>query len=275
MSVDNAYEFYPVDYENTREFFNTIESTVNQAAEIVKNKMGLKVPPDLVLSGKAVQLAKDEFGFGDTFGKSDSLYADNISHLSSLGKYLVACVWIETFAAKANLPVSDVRKATFIPGEMNYDKATALRSCAHEAVTGEADSIYGEWRAVPYLTGLEVTNFLGKVPLDGKLVIPASLGGKNVYVLSDNAFKYVNGITSVTIEAKPKKPVGDVTEAPVTKEESETKADPHLIKTPEQSTHSDKNDGGNNMLWIIIAIVAVIVIGGAITAIIIIKKKQR
>ena len=243
MSIDNAYEYYPRDYENTRDFFAAIESTVNQAAEIVKTQCGLDAAPDLVLSGKAVQLAKDEFGFGDTYGASDSLYADNVSHLSSLGKYLAACVWIETFAAKANLSVTDVRTTDYFPiGQgITADKAAALRSCAHEAVTGEADSIYEEdWRAVPCGTGLEVTNYFGEVPEDGKLVIPASLDGKKVYSVSDNAFKYLEGIKSVTIQPT----IWDGTEVPCTKG-SGTEADPYLIEIPEQLAYLVKNGGGS------------------------------
>ena len=199
MSTNNAYVYYPVDYDNTKDFFEKIEETVNKAAEIVKEQEGLKKPLDIVPSGKAVQLAKDEFGFGDTYGDDDSLYADYISHMSNAGRYLTGCVWIETFAAKSGMKV-DTRKATYLPSGVTKDMATALASCAHEAVTGEQDSVYGDFRAVPYRNGLKLTHFVGTVPSDGNVKIPSKIGDEQVLCIDDTLFKYVEGVNSVTME---------------------------------------------------------------------------
>ena len=198
-STNNHYIYYPVDYDNTRDFFKAIESTVERAAEIVMEQEGLKAPLDIVESGKAVQLAKDEFGFSDTYGDADSIYADYISHMSILGKYLTGCVWLETFAAKSGVEV-DVRKATFCPDGMTKEMATALASCAHESVTGESDTIYGDWRAVEYKSGLKITHYMGTVPEDGKISIPSTLGDKNVLCIDNTTFKYVEGVNSVTMD---------------------------------------------------------------------------
>ncbi len=203
MSIDNAYNYYPVDYENTNEFFKAIEATVNEAAELLKTKMGLDAAPELVLSGKAMQLAKDQFGFADSWGEATSLYNDSISHLSPVGRYLVGCVWIETFAAKAGLDNSDTRTATYIPADkgITEEMAVLLRSCAHEAVTGEADTVYGDWRAIPYEDGLKITHFVGEVPATGTVTVPALLGEKSVLCVGETTFKYVEGVTAVVTES--------------------------------------------------------------------------
>lgn len=198
MSINNAYKYYPVDYENTRDFFLKIESTVDRAAEIVMEQEGLSAPLDIVKSGQAVQLAKDEFGFADSYGDPDSLYNDYISHMSIPGRFLTSCVWIETFAAKAGLTV-DARKATYYPAGMTKDMAVALASCAHEVVTGEQDSVYGDFRAVPHNGGLKITHFVGTVPEDGNVTIPEKIGDKTVYYVDNTIFKYVDGVKSVLL----------------------------------------------------------------------------
>ncbi len=199
MSIDNAYNYYPVDYENTNEFFKAIEATVVEAADILKTKMELNAAPEIVLSGKAMQLAKDQFGFADTWGDELSLYADSISHLSPLGRYLVGCVWIETFAAKAGLSITDTRTATYVPTDLGVteEMAVLLRSCAHEAVTGVADTVYGDWRAIPYEDGLKITHFVGEAPATGTVTIPALLGEKSVLSVGEKTFWYVDGVTGV------------------------------------------------------------------------------
>ncbi len=291
MSIDKAYQYYPVDYENTKEFFAKIESTVNEAAEIVKNHAGLKKAPDLVISGKAVQLAKDEFGFGDTFGDPDSMYADFISHLSQNGRYLAACVWIETFAKKAGLATTDVRKATYIPigTDVTADRAAALRSCAHEAVTGEADTIYGNWRAVPQNDGLMITNYVGKVPKGGKLTVPARLSGKKVYGVSENAFKYVDGITSVTVE-EDKTPSSEPSSSTPSSSEISSSAESEKELSSSVASDSDQgvgqtigailendNDGekGGGFPWLLVTLGAVLLlaVAGAVVFFVIKAKK--
>ena len=199
MSIDNAYSYYPVDYDNTRDFFEAIEATVIEATEILKDKCGLDKAPEIVPSGKAVQLAKDQFGFADSWGEETSLYNDNISHLSYVGRYLVACVWIETFAAKAGFSITDTRKASYVPTDkgVTEEMAVLLRSCAHEAVTGESDTVYGDWRAIPDGDGLKITHFVGEVPATGTVTIPALLDEKSVTTIGETTFKYVEGVTGV------------------------------------------------------------------------------
>ena len=289
MAIDHAYKYYPVDYENTKDFFAKIESTVNEAAGILKTHVGLKKAPEIVPSGKAVQLAKDEFGFGDTFGDPDSMYADFISHLSHNGQYLAACVWIETFAKKAGLATTDVRKATFIPmgTDVTADRAAALRSCAHAAVTGEADTVYGKWRAVPFGDGVMVTNYTGKVPKGGKLLVPARLSGKKVYGVSENAFKYVEGITSVTIE-EDKPPSSKPSSSPPSSS-SELTASTESEKEPSSSVASDskpessdqtvgadpENGGSGGFPWpfVILGAAILLAVAGAVVFLILKSKK--
>lgn len=201
MSIDNNYKWYPVDYENTRDFFLKIEKTVDEAAKIVQREKGLDAPLDIIPSGKAMQLAKDEFGFGDTYGEADSLYADFISHLSNpIGRYMIANLWIEKFTAKAGFPV-DCRNATYVPEGLSAENAAILRSIAHEVMTGEADSKYGDWRAVPNGDGLKITHYLGTVPENGTVTIPALLGGKSVTAVDNTTFKYVDGVSRVVLES--------------------------------------------------------------------------
>ena len=201
MSIDNNYKWYPVDYENTRDFFLKIEETVAAAAAIVQREVGLDAPLDIIPSGEAMQLAKDEFGFGDTYGPADSLYADFISHLSDpIGRYMIANLWIEKFTAKAGFPV-DCRTATYLPTGLSAENATILRSIAHEVISGEADSKYGDWRAVPDGDGLKITHYLGAVPENGTVTIPALIDGKSVTAVGKTTFKYVDGVSRVVFES--------------------------------------------------------------------------
>lgn len=259
MSVNDAYKYYPVDYDTTADFFKKIESTVEEAADILKNHAGLKNAPAIVPSGKAVQLAKDEFGFGDSFGEKDSMYADYISHMSGIGKYLVACVWIETFAAKAGLSATDVRKATYVPTELliTNDTAVALRSCAHEAVTGESDTLFGDWRAVARGKALKIVRYYGEKPADGKITVPAELGDKTVREVADDAFKAVEGEYTVVREE-----IKDESDGTSPEEEKENK---------------DDGDRLDNIGWIILGIsaaAAVFLLLVAAAIIVIIKLKS-
>ncbi len=278
MSIDKAYKYYPVDYENTREFFEAIETTVDQAADIIKTHAGLKSAPEIVPSGKAVQLAKDEFGFGDTYGDTDSLYADYISHLSSFGKYLVGCVWVETFAKKAGLPVTDTRTTTFAPygNGINDDVAAALRSCAHEAVTGEANTVYGDWRAVPEGNGLKITHFMGKVPANGKVTVPAKIEGKRVCAVSDNAFKYVKGVTEIIREEIEDEPASStVTSSSVPSESEPTSSSAPSSEAQSSSAEGQSQNGGTGiLLYVIFGILAAAAIAVAVVFLVIKKKNS-
>ena len=197
MSINNNYKWYPVNYENTRDFFLKIEETVAAAAAIVQREANLDAPLDIIPSGEAMQLAKDEFGFGDTFGSADSLYNDFISHLSDpIGCYMIANLWIEKFTAKAGFPV-DCRNATYLPTGLSAENATILRSIAHEVISDEADTIYGDWRAIPDGDGLKITHYVGKVPATGTVTVPALLGEKPVTAIGKTTFKYVAGVTGV------------------------------------------------------------------------------
>lgn len=198
MSINNNYKWYPVNYKNTRDFFLKIEETVAAAAAIVQREKGLDAPLDIIPSGEAMQLAKDEFGFGDTYGPAGSLYADFISHLSDpIGCYMIGNLWLEKFTAKAGFPV-DCRNATYIPAGLSAENATILRSIAHEVISGEADTIYGDWRAIPDGDGLKITHYVGEVPATGTITIPALLGEKSVTAIGKTTFKYVEGVTGVT-----------------------------------------------------------------------------
>ncbi len=217
------------------------------------------------------------------------MYADFISHLSHNGQYLAACVWIETFAKKAGLATTDVRKATFIPvgTDVTADRAAALRSCAHEAVTGEADTVYGKWRAVPFGDGVMVTNYTGKVPKGGKLLVPARLSGKKVYGVSENAFKYVEGITSVTIEedktpsSKPSS--SELTSSTESEKEpsssvasdSEPESSDQTVGTDSENSETDGNGGSGGFPWpfVILGAAILLAVAGAVVFLILKSKK--
>ncbi len=137
---------FAVPWESSTAMFNQIESCYNRAAE----KVGL-TKNDIIKSGKAIQLAKDKYGYGDIYntkenGKlivaetlaNNALYADNLSHLNHRGRYLASLVFVESLLG------IDSREVTFVPEVLDEADCKLLRRIAHEAVTGEVSYEQGD-----------------------------------------------------------------------------------------------------------------------------------
>ena len=130
----------------TEKMFNQIESCYFRAAE----KIGLN-NSDIIKSGKAIQLAKDNYGYADIYNTKEdgaltkeealannALYADNLSHLNERGKYLASLVFVETLLGV------DCRKTSFVPDCLTAEDCIKLRKIAHEVVTGEKEYKQGD-----------------------------------------------------------------------------------------------------------------------------------
>ncbi len=187
-------------YRNSLEMFEKIESSYEKAAE----KLSIDKETGIIPVGKAIQLAKDEYGYGDFYNggsttikaqqESDALYKDNVDHINDRGSYLAACVWIEKIFGL------DCRKATFRPGEiLTEEDCVVLRQIAHETVTGEVNNVKENWRYLPSGDGVELVHYMGEIPADGVIAIPESVDGKTVNRVDDTAFKYITGVKKVVL----------------------------------------------------------------------------
>lgn len=107
-----------------RDQFNKVEENFKIAAERIGN-----VP--IVPVGEAVQIAKEEYGFVNDYGKAGAIYEDEVSHLSAEGRYLAACVWAQ-FLYKDEI---DVRQNTYsgVSG-VTKEEAQKLAAAAYKAV---------------------------------------------------------------------------------------------------------------------------------------------
>ncbi len=188
-------------WENTKLMFADIEDSYEQAAA----KLGL-TNDDIIPVGRAVQLAKDQFGYGDFYNTgatsavaqcaNGALYADNISHLNNRARYLAACVWLEYFFG------ADCRTATYVPTMLTESDCKVLHMIAHETVTGDqTDSVVGNWRVLDNGDGVKLMHYMGTVPENGAIAIPATVGDKAVNAVAATAFKYVDGVKSITVPA--------------------------------------------------------------------------
>lgn len=170
-------------YGTSKEHFADIEDAYNSAAEFLG---GVKI----IKSGQAVELAKDAFNFGAAIKDNESLYADTISHLSDIGKYLTACVWVETLLGK------DVRTTEFLLG---VPRVEVLREIAHETVTGEQSTVFDGLRVLENEKGYTLIKDYREIGEDGVVEIPAYVNGKPITVLDDKVYKDVNGIKQIII----------------------------------------------------------------------------
>ncbi len=193
--------YWQTNYNNTKEMFNVIEDCYEQMAD----KIGVDKESGIIPVGKAIQLAKDEYGYGDFYnegsGLSDAqhcangaLYTDNVDHLNWRGRYIAGCVWLEKIFGY------DCRTATYFPeGVLTAEECEILRAIAHEAVTGEKAYIEGDWRVLPDGEGVEIVHYTGTVPKVGTIVVPETIGGKKVVRVDDTAFKYVEGLSKLIL----------------------------------------------------------------------------
>ena len=105
-------------YATSADMFKAVEECYSKAA---KDNGDLR----LIKSGRAVETAKTEYDYTDDYGKTNSIYDDFNSHLTSRGDYLAGCVWIETIFGV------DVRNTTFTN---SFDDADTLQEIAHKTV---------------------------------------------------------------------------------------------------------------------------------------------
>ena len=106
-----------------RDQFEKVEANFKIASERIGN-----VP--IVPVGEAVQLAKESGDFSNDYGKPTSIYEDEVSHLSSKGRYLAACVWAQFFYKDE----IDVRQNTFSGAGVNINERQKLAEIAYKVV---------------------------------------------------------------------------------------------------------------------------------------------
>jgi hypothetical protein len=252
--------------------FNRIENAYVQAA----NKIGLDPEKDIIPVGKAIQLAKDEYGFGDYYIQGDNLsrydkcangaiYNDSVDHLNARGRYIAACVWAEKIFGV------DCRNTTCAEsGIFSDDETMVLRQIAHEVVTGEVQCVEGDWRAVPdkveEVSGVKLVHYMGEVPADGVITIPENWGGQKIIGIDETAFKYVEGVKKVIMPNT----IFNIEEDALKKIETEY----YSVKSDEKKDKDDnngKNGGGNAWIYFVIG-GAVVIIAGAVVFILLKKK---
>ena len=193
--------YWPTNYKNTKEMYDVIEECYEKMAE----KIGVDKESGIIPVGKAIQLAKDEYGYGDFYNKGSglndaqhcangALYTDNVDHLNWRGRYIAGCVWLEKIFGY------DCRTATYFPeGVLTSEECAILRNIAHEAVTGEKGNVEGDWRVLPDGEGVEIVHYIGTVNKVGTINLPATINGKKVTRVDDTAFKYVEGVKKVIL----------------------------------------------------------------------------
>ncbi len=170
-------------YATSTEHFADIEGAYNSASVFLG---GVKI----IKSGQAVELAKDAFNFGGAIKDDESLYADTISHLNDTGKYLTACVWVETLLGK------DVRTTEYRVG---VPRVEVLREIAHETVTGEQSTVFDGLRVLPNNKGYTLIKDYREVGADGVVEIPAYVNGKQITALDDSVYESVKGVKTIII----------------------------------------------------------------------------
>ena len=206
----NGTRWWSTTYDNSLEMYKLIENAYEQAAD----KLGIDKETGIIPTGRAIQLAKDEYGYFDGYNQgyatlypadsstenaakhceNGALYTDDINHLNHRSRYIAGCVWLEQILGY------DCREATFYPeGVLTAEECVILRNIAHEAVTGEKAYVEGDWRVLPDGDGVELVHFLGTVPKVGTVSVPAEVNGKKVTRVDDTAFKYVDGVKKVIL----------------------------------------------------------------------------
>ncbi len=110
-------------YDKGRLFFDRTKANFAEAAKRLGNVKTVPV-------GEAIQYAKENYDYSDDLKNKKTMYADEVSHLSDLGKYLAGCVWVQFL-----FPDVDVRNTTYIIDGISPDTANNLKSIAYDTVT--------------------------------------------------------------------------------------------------------------------------------------------
>lgn len=258
-------------YRDSLEMFEKIE----EAYEMAADKLGIDKEKGIIPVGKAIQLAKDEYGYGDFFNAetgqtsfesvaNGALYNDNVDHLNARGKYIAACVWIEKILGV------DCRNATFYPGELFSDESKILRAIAHEAVTGEKQYVEGDWRYLPVDNDtVELVHYMGNVPADGVIEIPEKLGDKRVLIVDDTAFKYIDGIKKVVL------PNASIAYEEGTFKPTFAVEDNRDTSTTKKKKNPNAKENSIEPMLIIVIVCCVLVLIAAVVIILIFRKKRK
>ncbi len=267
--------YWKVNYKSSLDMFNRIEESYVKAAE----KIGLDPEKDIIPVGKAIQLAKDEYGFGDFYiegenlGRIDkcangALYNDNIDHLNARGKYIAACVWTEKVLGL------DCRNTTCAEYGLFSDEETmVLRQIAHEVVTGEVQCVIGDWRAVPFENadteqkGVKLVHYMGEVAADGVVEVPEKWGDQPIISVDETAFKYVEGVKKVKLPST----VTSYEENAFKKIEVEHYS---VNESDKNKENENDNDNDKNNSWIYYVIGSAVLLAGVVAVLLILKKKS-
>ncbi len=209
-SATEGTEWWATTYKNSKEMFLLIKDAYEMAAD----KLGIDKENGIIPVGVAIQLAKDEYGYRDMYNEgyralyyadasieeaakhceNRALYTDDIDHLNHRGRYLASCVWLEKIFGY------DCRTATYYPeGVLTEEDCIILRAVAHEAVTGEKSYVEGDWRVLPDGDGVEIVHYMGSVPTNGIIKLPAEICGKAVKRVNATTFKYIDGINKIIL----------------------------------------------------------------------------
>lgn len=86
---------------------------------------------EMVPVGEAIQIAKRSGDFTDDYGNDASLFNDDISHLSNVGKYLASCVWVQYLYDDI-----DIRNLNYTLTGVSDLQATLLEQIAYNTVKG-------------------------------------------------------------------------------------------------------------------------------------------
>ena len=253
-------------YRNSLDMFQNIEKSYETAADMLSIDKDTAIIP----VGKAVQLAKDEYGYGDFYNggsttlkaqrESVALYKDNVDHLNDVGSYLAGCVWVEKLFGV------DCRKSTYYPeGIISVEDCEILRQVAHETVTGEVWGVKDNWRYIPNEDGIELVHYMGAIPNDGVITFPESVDGKTVNRVDDTVFKHIKGIKKVIL---PNFAIKYEDGALKNIRTVEDLRDDSILYPKKQN----ENNGKNIIIVVIISVVILLII--AVLAFILIKKKK-
>lgn len=110
-------------YDKGRLFFDRTKANFAEAAKRLGNVKTVPV-------GEAIQYAKENYDYSDDLKNKKTMYADEISHLSPLGKYLAGCVWVQFL-----FPDVDVRLNAYENLDIDKTDRATLSQIAYKIVT--------------------------------------------------------------------------------------------------------------------------------------------
>lgn len=112
---------YEIDDLGDQYFADTKQNYINYA----KMLGNLKIIP----FGEALQTAKHEGFFTNDYANENSLFVDDVSHLSFCAKYICGLVWVQFL-----FPDIDVRSCEFIPDKVTPLQAEKAKELAYKTI---------------------------------------------------------------------------------------------------------------------------------------------